>query len=251
MVNLIHNHLSIRASAASYEIELHTRAQIALTLAQLYLTDDELEKTRQMFAEESSFAETVFQLTQATGTPEQKRSAAGFRAQTRDLATQIRLIGQTAPEISVKEWINGAPATLSSLRGRVVLLEFWATWCKPCNETFPKLKKLHDEYAAQGLVILALTRYYMAYGGTAESQREELELMRGFARKHEVEFRVGVSEDERTQASYGATGLPTLALVDRAGTVRYTYGSIEDPKFKEILKECLNTETSDHSLSVS
>lgn len=231
------------ARAAPYEIKLQTRAQLALTLAELYLADDEIEKACQMLAEESSFAETTFQLIQATGTPAQKRNVAGYRTQVSDVATQIGLIGHAAPEISVKEWMNGPPVALADLRGRVVLLDFWATWCKPCNQTFPKLKNLHDKYGARDLVILALTRHYMAYGGAADSQKEELELIRAFANKHEVEFRVGVSEDERTQDRYGATGLPTLALVDRAGAVRYTYGSIEDAKFKEVLNRCLDAQT--------
>jgi thiol-disulfide isomerase/thioredoxin len=158
----------------------------------------------------------------------------------RDRARQVELLGRTAPEISVKTWINGEATSLEDLRGRVVLLEFWATWCKPCGEMFPKLRELDEQYRSRGLEVIALTRHYMAYRATAETQGEELELMRKVVREHGLRFRVGVSEDERTQDSYGATGLPMLALIDRKGFVRYAhFGGGVDPKFDEILKLCL------------
>jgi hypothetical protein len=81
----------------------------------------------------------------------------------------------------------------------------------------------------------------MAYRATADSQEEELELMRKVVREQDLGFRVGVAEDERTQELYGATGLPTLALVDRRGVVRYAhFGGGVDPKFNEILMKCLD-----------
>ncbi|HEX8142724.1 MAG TPA: TlpA disulfide reductase family protein [Pyrinomonadaceae bacterium] len=229
------------AHSAPFEIEFRTRVDVAITLAELYLAVEEIEKARLMLGEEAQFAERIFQLVQAGGTPEQRRAAAGGRVQLRDRARQVEILGTSAPEISVKTWIGGEAATLEDLRGRVVLLEFWATWCKPCAEMFPKLRALDAEYRARGLEIIALTRHYMAYRATAASQEDELELMRKVVREHGLSFRVGVSEDERTQELYGATGLPMLALIDRGGVVRYAhFGGGEDPKFKEILVKCLD-----------
>jgi thiol-disulfide isomerase/thioredoxin len=229
------------ARATPYEIEFRTRVDAAITLAEIYLALEETEKARAMLAEEARFAESIFQLVQAGGTPEQKRAAAGGRMQLRDRARQVEILGSGAPEISVKTWINGEATTLDDLRGRVVLVEFWATWCKPCAEMFPKLKSLDEEFRERGLEVIALTRHYMAYRTTAASQEEELELMRKVVREHGLGFRVGVSEDERTQELYGATGLPMLALIDRKGVVRYAhFGGGVDPKFKEILLKCLD-----------
>lgn len=228
------------ARAAPYEIEFRTRLDAAMTLADLYLAADETAKARKMLDEEAAFAENVFQIVQATGDVEQKRAAAGGRVQLRDRARQVSLLGEPAPEIQVKEWVKGAPATLLSLRGRVVLLEFWATWCKPCREMFPKLKELDEAHRAQGLEIIALTRHYLAHHGTAGSEAGELELMRGIVKEYGLQFRVGVAPDERTQNDYGATGLPALALIDRAGTVRYAhFGGGDDPKFDRLLAQCL------------
>lgn len=228
------------ARSAPYEIEFRTRVDVALTLAELYLAAGRIDAAREMLREEVAFAERIFQFVQAAGDADQKRAAAGGRIQLRDRARQVEILGTTAPEISVKTWINGEAASLEDLRGRVVLLEFWATWCKPCGEMFPKLRELDEKYRSRGLEVVALTRHYMAYRATAETQEEELELMRRVVREHGLSFRVGVSEDERTQDSYGATGLPMLALIDRQGIVRYAhFGGGVDPKFDEILRLCL------------
>jgi thiol-disulfide isomerase/thioredoxin len=238
-VNELERALAI-ARSTPYEVEFRTRVELVLALADAHLAFDEMEKARRMIDEEAAFVEKIFQIMQATGTPEQKRAAAGGRVQVRDRARQLALIGGEAPEIAVKEWISGERTTLADLRGRVVLLEFWATWCKPCQEMFPKLKRLDEQYRASGLEIIALTRHYLASRETAASLDDELELMRSHVRQHDLTFRVGVAGDERTQELYGATGLPSLALIDRAGVVAYAhFGGGEDERFNGILTRCL------------
>lgn len=135
--------------------------------------------------------------------------------------------------------MNGEPATLASLRGHVILLEFWATWCRPCVEVFAKLKELDEAHAARGLAIVALTRHYSAPAGAAEAQTAELDLIRKFVQPRGPRFSVGVSEDDRTQRLYGATGVPTLALIDRDGVVRHAQFGGLGPRFDEVLERCL------------
>ncbi|HKO96441.1 MAG TPA: TlpA disulfide reductase family protein [Pyrinomonadaceae bacterium] len=228
-----------QARATPYEIEFQTRIQVAMSLADLHQTLGEIAKAQAMLADELAFVEKVSQIMQATGTPSQKRAATGGFLQVRDRTTQMSLIGQPAPELSVKEWINGQPALLEDLKGRVVLLEFWATWCKPCQEMFPKLQELYENEAASGLEIVAITRHYMAYGGTAETMAEELQLMRRMVSDNAVTFSVAVAENERLQTIYGANGLPTVALIDRQSAVQYAGAGLEDPLFKAALQRCL------------
>jgi thiol-disulfide isomerase/thioredoxin len=228
------------ARATPYEIEFQTRIRLGMTLSDVYLGLGKNQDARDMLTAEVAFAERVSQIMQASGTPPQKRAATSGYLQIRDRATQIGLIGQKAPEICIKSWIKGGPVRLEDLGGRVVLLEFWATWCKPCQEMFPKLKQLHMQAATRGLEIIAITRHYMAYGGTAESKQEELQLMNTTVTNHGVGFAVGVAEDERLQATYGANGLPTAVLIDRRGVVRYAGPGGEDPGFERALWQCLD-----------
>jgi thiol-disulfide isomerase/thioredoxin len=227
------------ARATPYEIEFQTRIQLAMSLADVYQSVGQIQKACEMLVEESAFAERISQIMQATGTPPQKRAATSGYLQVRDRSTQMSLLGEEAPEISVKEWIRGGPASIADFRGRVVLLEFWATWCKPCQEMFPKLKKLHEGERSQGLEVIALTRHYMAYRGPAESMIEERQLMLGMVTEHGVNFHVGIAEDERLQGIYGANGLPTVVLIDRDGIIRYAGPGEDDLTFNKQLQHCL------------
>lgn len=230
----------VTARATPYEIEFQTRIRLGMTLSDVYLALDKNHEARDMLAAEVAFAEKVSQIMQATGTPPQKRAAMSGYLQIRDRSTQIALMGQTAPEITLKTWIRGGPVRLEDLRDRVVLLEFWATWCKPCQEMFPKLKQLHEQATSRGLEIVAITRHYMAYGGTTEAKQEELQLMDTTVANHGIGFAVGVADDESLQKTYGANGLPTAILIDRRGVVRYAGPGEEDPGFEAMLWQCLD-----------
>jgi thiol-disulfide isomerase/thioredoxin len=227
------------ARKTPFEIEFQTRIQLAMTLADAYQSISEIEKAREMLIDEAAFAEKISQMMQATGTPPQKRAATGGFLQIRDRSIQMSLLGNEVPEISVKEWVVGEPTSLAELRGRVVLLEFWATWCKPCQEMFPKLNELYRIEGPRGLEVIALTRHYMAYGGTDESKIEERALILGMVKQNRVCFRVGIAEDERLQARFGANGLPTIVLVDRSGIVRYAGPGENDLVFGKQLQQSL------------
>jgi len=216
-----------------------TRFVLAMMLPQLYLTLGAVNEAVEMLDAEVSFASERLKSIKLTGTTEQKQYANRVFVELRDYRTRLKLVGQPAPEIEVKEWISGESASLAALRGQVILLEFWATWCKPCEQMFPKLKQLADEYGARGLNVIALTRHYLAYRATPEAQADELNLMRKMVTDHALTFRVGVSEDERTQDLYGAAGVPTMAIIDRAGVVRHFYDGDEE-RVRQIVESCLS-----------
>jgi thiol-disulfide isomerase/thioredoxin len=219
------------------------RTAIATMLADIYQEAGEFQKARLMLAEELSFLENLFaQVKAGGGSPLEKRKIFTDLTVLRDNHTRVSLIGRPAPEILVKHWINSPPLSLAALRGRVLLLEFWATWCRSCAEVFPKIKRLHEEHAERGLNVLALTRHYYTSPGPVQSAEQELELIHSHVREHGLEFPVGVSEDATTQMSYGAVGLPTVALIDRRGLVR-AFGRFDneggDALFEEVLARCL------------
>lgn len=225
-------------------VDSQGRTALATMLSDIYQEAGEFQKARVMLGQELSFLEQQFEQVKQNGNPFEKRKFFTDLTVLRDNHTRVSLIGETAPEILVKHWINSEPLSLSALRGQVLLLEFWATWCRSCVEVFPKVKRIHQEHGDKGLRVLALTRHYYTSPGPVESAEKELELIHNYVREHSLEFPVGVSEDASTQMTYGAVGLPTVALIDRRGVVRafgrFDGGEEGDPLFEEVLLRCLD-----------
>lgn len=137
--------------------------------------------------------------------------------------------GTPAPEISVQTWIDRKPVKLSDLRGQVVLLDFWATWCGPCRVTLPRLRALHEKYGDKGLTIIGLTNYYGRAEGREATPAEELDFLRRFKRKNALGYGFAVAEDESNDVKYSVTSVPTAFLIDRRGVVRFiTVGSSDE-----------------------
>ena len=108
------------------------------------------------------------------------------------------------PEINATYWINTHPLTLAGLRGKTVLLEFWATWCSPCRTTIPHLIELHKQYAPKGLVIVSLTN-------------EPKETVEPFAKQMGMTYALGGGS--MSGRDYGIRGIPHAFLIDPSGSV--------------------------------
>jgi len=113
-------------------------------------------------------------------------------------------VGEPAPEISVADWLNAPPLSLARLRGKVVVVEFWATWCGPCRTTIPHLVGLHEKYRAKGVVIMGLT----------DEPKSRVE---AFARQMGMTYAVGCGSP--SSGTYGVRGIPHAFVVDVAGRV--------------------------------
>ena len=135
---------------------------------------------------------------------------------------QVKLQNEPAPELEIAEWIEQEPVKLADLRGRVVLLDFWATWCGPCIQAFPHLSEWHKKYGAQGLTILGVTHYYGEGDGQDLTPAAELEFIRNFKQRYKLPYGFAVADNEKTHRAYYVTGLPTAVLIDRAGRIRFT-----------------------------
>lgn len=128
---------------------------------------------------------------------------------------------QRAPDLIVAEWIDQQASKLADLRGRVVLLDFWATWCSPCLVTIPKLNGLQKKYRERGLVVLGLTDFQGMGEGRAMSPAEELAYLRRFKKRFNVDYGFAVADREDNSRNYGVSSLPTAVLIDRRGRVRH------------------------------
>jgi thiol-disulfide isomerase/thioredoxin len=132
----------------------------------------------------------------------------------------LRLQGEAAPELVVDKWIDQSPVRLADLRGRVVLLDFWATWCGPCLAAFPKLKSWHEKYSEKGLVILGVTQYFGEGEGRPLTPAQELDFLRKFKREHALPYGFAVADKPDNNQNYSVASLPTAVLIDRRGHIR-------------------------------
>jgi len=130
------------------------------------------------------------------------------------MAARPPVVGSPAPEIALKD-LQGQEVGLSDLHGKIVLLNFWATWCKPCKEEMPAMQAAYDKLRSEGLVVLAVNELEDA-GKVAEH-----------IRTHGHTFLVVMDHDNRVANRYGVVGLPASFLIDRQGIVReHVFGSL-------------------------
>ncbi len=146
-----------------------------------------------------------------------------------------RLLGEAAIEMPmIDQWFPGTPKTFADLKGKVVLLDFWATWCAPCLEAFPALKEWQQDFGGDGFEILGVTRYYGNVNGVTADMPAEIEFIKRFRKTHALPYDIVVAKGQSTQLLYGATGLPTAVLIDRKGVIRYIATGTSSTRLEEI-----------------
>jgi peroxiredoxin len=124
-----------------------------------------------------------------------------------DQIVRMDKVGTFAPAWVGTSTHSGGPASLASLRGRVVVLDFWAIWCGPCRMVAPKLNALQGKYGAQGLSVVGITT-------------DDLEQAAAFRERTQMKYPVVSDPNGDTTSVYGVSGLPTLFVIDKRGVVR-------------------------------
>lgn len=137
--------------------------------------------------------------------------------------------GTRAPDFSLNS-STGRNMRLSELRGEVVLINFWATWCGPCRQEMPQLSRLYAQYRNAGFTLLGIN---------IDDKRDNAEAM---AKKLGVHFPTLFDSDKRVARLYDVDTMPATLLIDRDGRVRYVHRGYRDgyeQKYQEQIRELL------------
>ncbi len=140
-------------------------------------------------------------------------------------AGETEAVRKTAPDFTLSD-VNGRTLQLSALRGKVVLVDFWATWCGPCRSEIPSFGQLYSAYKSKGFEIIGI------------DVDENPGTVRSFMGQNGVPYPVAVGNARVYQAYGGIRGIPTTFLIDKKGRIAQTYvGAYGKDVFeKEILK---------------
>jgi len=148
-----------------------------------------------------------------------------------------QLIDHPSPAITFT-WASGDKPikSIADLKGKVVVVDFWATWCGPCIGTFPQVRELQNRYAGYEVAIVGVTslqgKHYPGDGEPVDTEgnpQKEFDLMKEFMTKKDMTWMVAFSEQEVFNPDFGVRGIPHVAIIDAAGVVRYNGLHPADP----------------------
>ena len=139
-------------------------------------------------------------------------------------------VGDSAPGLDIETWLNGNEVAIQE--GQVYVIDFWATWCKPCRVTIPHFSELHQQYEDEGLVIIGVSK-------------EESATVEQFVSKQgdKMSYRVAVDRRGSTWRAWmeaaGRSTIPTVFVIDRSGKIQFV-GNPHEDRFDSVLQTVMD-----------
>jgi peroxiredoxin len=134
------------------------------------------------------------------------------------------------PDVVLQQ-ADGTPVPLAAYEGKVLLIDFWASWCIPCKTSFPALDAIFREYKARGLEVLAVN---------LDEQRRQAD---AFLSAHPHQMPVLFDPKGAAPLAFGVKGMPTSFLIDKTGTIRFThmgYSGNVDARYRQEIAQLLS-----------
>ncbi|MDQ1354554.1 MAG: Redoxin protein [Acidobacteriota bacterium] len=158
---------------------------------------------------------------------------------------QFDWFGKAAFPISAPIWFNSTPLKLEELKGKPVIVLFWAPWCTYCRALMPDIINIYDENKDKGLTVIGFTRLNGTYrddlGDKGKvTKEEEIELIKNHLARHNMQFPIAIAEDKTVSDSYKITVIPTLIFINKKSEINYIkIGGSSIPFIKEKIKTLL------------
>jgi thiol-disulfide isomerase/thioredoxin len=153
---------------------------------------------------------------------------ASLERQSKAEAAKAALVGKPAPELHFKWASREGLKTLADLKGKVVVLDFWATWCGPCVASFPNVRELAAYYKGTDVAIVGVTSVQGFVVGldparidTKGNPEKEMALMNDYIKAKDITWTVAFSDEPVFNPDYGIMGIPYMAIIAPDGTVRH------------------------------
>jgi len=135
---------------------------------------------------------------------------------------------KSAPSFTLQD-LNGKTVSLSDFKGKVVVLDFWATWCPPCVKEIPHFIELHEQYKDKGFAIVGIS-----------VDRGGISVVKSFVQKYRVNYPILMTDGQVDKAYGGIPSIPTTFVIDSAGNIRQKYvGYREKAVFEADIKALL------------
>ena len=124
--------------------------------------------------------------------------------------------GKPAPAFTLQD-LNGKNVSLADFRGKVVVLDFWATWCPPCVKEIPHFVELHEQYKDKGVEIVGISL-----------DQAGVSVVKAFVQKYQINYPILMTDGKVDKAFGGILGIPTTFVIDSVGNIRQKYVGYRD-----------------------